>query len=227
MGEQRKILVIEDDKDINQLLCTILTRENYKAVSAYSGTEALFHIDQEMWDLLLLDLMLPGKRGEDVLLHIREKSDVPIIIISAKEENMTKVQMLRKGADDYITKPFHKEEVLARIEAQLRRYKKSERKNILRFKNIELDVGRKQVFMHGKEIALTAREYYILKLFLSSPHKIFTKENIFESVWQMPYYQDGNTVNVHMSHLRSKLTKADPKETYIETIWGMGYRLKR
>jgi|SRR5690625_2955156 len=220
------ILVIEDDEDINHLLCQIIQDAGYQAQAAFSGTEGLLYCEKQEWDVILLDLMLPGKSGESLLSTIRNKSNVPIIIISAKEEKNTKVHMLRSGADDYITKPFHNEEVVARIEAQLRRYHRVEKREQLTFKDIILDKETKQVYVNHQEVSLTAREYNILELFLLSPRKMFTKENIFESIWGTDYYNDENTVNVHMSHLRSKLAKANPHETYFETIWGMGYRLK-
>lgn len=223
---QTHILVIEDDEDINHLLCRMIINAGYSVQSAFSGTEALLHFEQKEWDLILLDLMLPGKDGEELLAEIREQSDVLIMIISAKEEPNIKVKLLRGGADDYITKPFYHDEVLARIEAQLRRYKRSAVNSQLTFKDILIDQTLKQVYVAQKEVHLTVREYKILQLFLSSPTKMFTKENIFESVWNEHYYDDENTVNVHMSHLRTKLAKANPEETYIETIWGMGYRLK-
>ena len=226
MTSDINILVVEDDEDINRLLCQMIDQANYRSQGAYSGTEAMLYVDQKEWDVILLDLMLPGKSGEDLIPFIRDKFDVPIIVISAKEGHLTKVNMLRSGADDYITKPFHPDEVIARIEAQLRRYRRTERKNQLTFKDIVIDLDTKQVMVNQKPVPLTAREYKILKLFLSSPKKMYTKENIFESIWGVDYYGDDNTVNVHMSHLRSKLAKANPKETYFETIWGMGYRLK-
>lgn len=224
--EQTHILIIEDDEDINHLLYTIVKNAGYSAQSAFSGTEAMLLLEHKNWDLILLDLMLPGKSGEEVLAKIRERSDIPIIIISAKEEQWTKVNMLRQGADDYITKPFDHEEVLARIEVQLRRYQPKTKNKKLTFKDIVLDPALKKVYVNQQEVSLTVREYNILHLFLSSPKKVFTKENVFESVWQEPYYGDENTVNVHMSHLRKKLAEANPAETYIETLWGMGYRLK-
>src|SRR5690625_3293763 len=158
------ILVVEDDEDINRLLCQILDNAGYKSQAAFSGTEALLYFEKEEWDLFLLDLMLPGKSGEELLIEVRKKSDLPIIVISAKEEQLSKVNMLRNGADDYITKPFHNEEVLARIEAQLRRYRRTEKKNKLTFKDIVLDLETKQVHVNQQIVHLTAREYNILKL---------------------------------------------------------------
>lgn len=219
------ILVVEDDGDINRLLCQIVADAGYIAQPAFSGTEALLYFEKKKWDLVLLDLMLPGKSGEELLALVREQSDVAIIVISAKDEQLTKVSLLRSGADDYITKPFDNEEVAARIEAQLRRYRRIEKSSLL-FKDIVLDQETKQVSVNEQAVSLTAREYKILELFLTFPKKMFTKENIFESIWGVDYHGDENIVNVHMSNLRTKLSDANPEELYIETMWGMGYRLK-
>src|SRR5690625_1244401 len=226
MNNDIHILVVEDDGDINRLLCQIVEDAGYIPQPAFSGTEALMYMEKQTWDLVLLDLMLPGKSGDELLSIIREKSDVAIIIISAKGEQLTKIDMLRSGADDYITKPFDNEEVAARVEAQLRRYRRTVDDDLLVFKDIQLDQEAKSVSIAGKNITLTALEYKILRLFLMSQKKVFTKENIFESVWGIDYHGDENIVNVHMSNLRTKLSRANPEEEYIETMWGMGYRLK-
>ncbi|MBW7460598.1 response regulator transcription factor, partial [Paenibacillus sepulcri] len=155
---------------------------------------------------------------------------VPVIVISAKEEQRTKVAMLRTGADDYITKPFDIEEVSARIDSHLRRYRRDStsdaRSRQLAYKSIILDPEAKSVTLGAELLSLTAREYEILALLMSSPKKVFTKANVYESVWGEEFFGDDNTINVHMSNLRSKLAKASPNEEFIETVWGMGYRLK-
>jgi DNA-binding response OmpR family regulator len=226
MDRNIHILVVEDDGDINRLLCQIIEDAGYTSQPAFSGTEALIHFEKQTWDLVLLDLMLPGKSGEELLSILRKESDVAIIVISAKEERFTKIDMLRGGADDYITKPFDNEEVAVRIEAQLRRYRRAERDSQLIFKDIQLDQEAKSVRVNDTNITLTALEYKIMLLFLVSPKKVFTKENIFESVWGIDYHGDENVVNVHMSNLRTKLSQANPGVEYIETMWGIGYRLK-
>ncbi|MGN8646754.1 response regulator transcription factor [Gracilibacillus sp. HCP3S3_G5_1] len=228
MDQMINILVVEDDNDINQLLCNIIKKSGYHPQPAYSGTEALIYLDKQKWDLVLLDLMLPGMAGEEILTKITEKSAIPVIIISAKNEQKTKINSLRLGADDYISKPFDVEEVSARIDSLLRRYKHSNEmpEQVLTYKDIHLDLETKTVYMKGTEITLTVREYKILVLLMTSPSKIFSKSNLFESVWNEQYHGDDNTVNVHMSNLRTKLSKANPEEEYIETIWGMGYRMK-
>ncbi|MGG0177865.1 response regulator transcription factor [Gottfriedia acidiceleris] len=229
MNETTNILIVEDDEDINRLLCDIIYKNRYNPKSAYSGTEALIYLESQKWDLVLLDLMLPGLSGEELLRKITEESNIPVIIISAKLEMKTKVDILRGGADDYITKPFDIEEVSARIETCLRRYRRLANVpiiNQIQYKDLVLDTDSKKVSVGGNELKLTAIEYEILCLFVTSPKKVFTKANLFESVWNEEFYGDDNTINVHMSNIRSKLNKANPNEEYIETIWGMGYRLK-
>lgn len=229
MRQQIKILVVEDDNDINQLLCNIIRKSGYIPQSAFSGTEAMIYLEQQKWDMVLLDLMLPGMTGEKILEKIREQSPVPVMIISAKMEKQTKIDALRTGADDYITKPFDIDEVSARVDSLLRRYRLMSHpthNKELRHKDICVDTDAIKVCVNGTELILTAREYAILVVFLSSPKKVFTKANLFESVWKEDFHGDDNTINVHMSNIRSKLSNANPNEEYIETIWGMGYRLK-
>ena len=229
MEQQINILVVEDDDDINQLLCRIIKKSDYIPQPAYSGTEALIYLEKKKWDLVLLDLMLPGMSGEDILAEITSKGPVPVIIISAKNEQQTKIEGLRSGADDFVSKPFDVEEVSARIDSLLRRYKRTietPNRNQLTHKDIHLDLEAKMVMVNGDKLALTVLEYAILVLLMSSPNKVFSKSNLFESVWNEPFHGDDNTVNVHMSNLRNKLYEANPNEEYIETIWGMGYRLK-
>lgn len=226
--EQTQILVVEDDNDINTLLCRIIQKSGYYAQPAYSGTEALLYLEHDSWDLVLLDLMLPGMAGEEVLQKIREKGTLPVIIISAKNEKETRISTLKEGADDFISKPFDVDEVAARIDSLLRRsrYANERPAEKLHFKDIEVDLETKTVLVNGTEITLTAREYDILTLLMRSPKKVHSKANVFESVWKEAFYGDDNTVNVHMSNLRNKLASANQHEEYIETIWGMGYRMK-
>ena len=227
-----KVLVVEDDADINGLLCSILNKKNYSVRSAFSGTEALMCIDQDEYDIVLLDMMLPGASGEDVICKIREKKMMPIIVISAKALQEDKINALKLGADDYICKPFDINEVVARIEAQLRRYKtfskvKDSTSTKLRCKDLVLDAESKQVFLKEQEVILTLREFSILELLMNSPNKVFTRENIFESVWNNEFLGDDNTVNVHISNLRAKLNKIDKDTEYIKTVWGIGFKLNQ
>ena len=230
MNSNKKILVVEDDWDINGLLCKILIQNGYEVRGAYSGSEAKMCIEQFEYDLIILDLMLPGVSGEDLLTEIRKKNVMPIIVISAKTSTEDKISVLRMGADDFISKPFYINEVLARVEAQLRRYTKFSDKNSisnkLTHKNLELDIDSRQVHVNGKEVNLTIREFNILELLIANPNKVFTRANLFESVWKDNFMGDDNTVNVHVSNLRSKISKVDKVNEYIQTVWGIGFKLK-
>lgn len=229
MNKPIHILVAEDDNDISRLLCNIIKKSGYIPQPAFSGTEALLYLEQRKWSMLLLDLMLPGMSGEELLGRIGGDGDLPVIIISAKGEPQTKVSVLRGGASDYITKPFDIEEVSARIDTQLRLYERIGQpamSSMLAHKGLELDRDVMKAWADGAELALTAREFELLSLLLSAPKKVFTKANLYEQVWGEAFYGDDNIINVHMSHLRSKLAKASPQSEFIETVWGMGYRLK-
>ncbi|MBU3178051.1 response regulator transcription factor [Clostridium estertheticum] len=234
MDKRAKILVVEDENDINKLLCTILENKRYKTRAAFSGTEALMCVENEWWDMILLDLMIPGISGEEVILKIREITKAPIIVISAKTAKKTKVELLEKGADDFICKPFDLDEVVARVNSNLRRYlefstneKKKNRDNILSYKDISLNIESKEVKVGQNIVALTAKEFALLKLLLTNPNKVYSKSNIFESIWGEEFSGDDNTVNVHVSRLRKKLSIANNSQDYIETIWAMGYKLKK
>lgn len=222
-----KLLIVEDDKEIRELLGAFLTDNGYEISYAVNGIEATNKFTPE-YDLVLLDIMLPFKSGEQVLTDIRKTSDVPVIIISAKDMIQTKIDVIRMGADDYITKPFDLGEVLVRIEAMLRRtVGKTGDDQVITHKNLTLNRKDGRVFIKGEQISLTTKEYAILELLLSYPDKMFSKSNIFESIWNEDFdIYDDNALKVHMSNLRAKLKKYDDEE-YIETIWGMGYRLAK
>lgn len=229
MNNPIHILVAEDDNDISRLLCSIIKKSGYIPQPAFSGTEALLYLEKRKWSMILLDLMLPGLSGEELLQQIQDCGEIPIIVISAKGEPQTKVSVLRGGANDFITKPFDIEEVSARIDAQLRLYARMGKPalpDILQHKGLLLDRDSMTAMVDGAELNLTAREFDILALLLSSPKKVFTKPNLYERVWGEAFYGDDNIINVHISNLRGKLSKAAPNSEFIETIWGMGYRLK-
>ncbi|SFD15362.1 response regulator transcription factor [Clostridium uliginosum] len=226
----KRILVIEDDKEINNLICDILKQNTYETECSFNGLEGISLVKNKVFDLVILDVMLPYKSGDEVLKELRQFSSIPVIIISAKGLTQTKVELLRLGADDYITKPFDLEEVLARVESNIRRCElqdslKTKNNKTLNYKDIKINIESKQVIVSGKEIALTSKEYKILELLLSNTDKVFSKANIFESIWNEEYYSDDDTLNTHMSNIRNKLKRANNKEKYIETIWGLGYRL--
>ncbi len=224
-----RILVVEDDADINRLLTTLLSKEGYVVTSAYSGSEAGMRLESERYDLILLDLMLPGLTGEELLATIRKKYVMPVIVLSAKGRE-DKLHVLAEGADDFISKPFDIEDVKARVVAQLRRYTRftpaQQGETPLQFKELVLDPEGRRVTVKGREVSLTVREYGLLYLLLSHPKKVFTRANLFESVWEDPYIGDDNTVNVHISNLRAKLAAADPDNGYIKTVWGIGFKME-
>lgn len=221
-----KILIVEDSRDINQLLAETLHEAGYATESVYDGLSALKIALSEEFCLIIMDIMLPYVSGDEILRKIRDKSDIPVIVISAKDMVSTKIDMLKMGADDYITKPFDLGEVVARVETALRhsgRQKTS--RGLLKYKDITLDCADKRITVGNMEIKCTAKETMILEMLMRNPDKVFTKANIYESVWQEDYMCDDNAVKTHISNLRSKLEKANPSESYIETVWGLGYRL--
>ena len=233
-----KILIIEDDTDINNLLARIMRRQGYEAVQAFSGTEGKLRLELEQYDLLLLDLMLPGMMGEELIREIRKTDpDLPIIVLSAKSELDERVEVLKLGADDYMVKPFAAAEVEARAAGALRRSTRcrkpeaaqQESGNPLQLKNLQykeltLDADRREVRVRGKIMNLTAHEYDILYILLQEPGKVYSRERLYELVWQGGYYGEDNTVNVHVSNLRKKIATADTDE-YIATVWGIGFRM--
>ncbi len=218
------ILVVEDDQEINRLLCRLLEQNNYCPIPALNGLEALQTVEQETVDLILLDLMLPGLHGEQLLAEIRRAGTVPVIIVSAKTNMEGKVELLRQGADDYITKPFHTGEVLARIQACLRRaLRDNAPPAVLHTHGLTLDTCAKAASVEGHTVPLTAKEYKLLETLALNPHMTFSKRQLFEAAWHEPYL-NGNALNTHISNLRKKL-KAKGADC-IETIFGIGYKLR-
>lgn len=222
-----RILIIEDEKDVNQLLEKTLQDSGYATVAAYNGLDGIERFKKEHFDMVLLDLMLPYKSGDMVLKQIRKESDIPVIVISAKDMVGTKIDLLTMGADDYITKPFDLGEVAARVYSNLRRYRKTEVRKQMTFRELVLDPDAKTVTLNGVDLELTAKEYHMLELFMQFPNKVFSKSNLYETIWQDEYMGDDSVIKTHMSNLRSKIKKAGSEEEYIETVWGLGYRLAK
>lgn len=219
----KNVLIVEDDLEINMLLSAILKKNDIVSTSAYSGTEAELLLEQHTYDVILLDLMLPGIVGEDLIHKIREKSNIPIIVISAKTDVSHKVEVLKMGADDYMTKPFDQEEVIARIEVQLRKSPQTKR-NEQTWRALHLDVDKRRIQLNGQVLSLTNAEYDILALFMSQPEYAFSKREIYERLWTGPYVGDDNTISVHISNIRKKIATYSPEE-YIKTVWGIGFML--
>jgi len=224
------ILVVEDDTFINEMLCELLTLNGYSPKPAFSGTEALLCLQLGGISLIILDLMLPGKTGEEVLLEIRTKSSIPIIVLTAMADKETTVKLLHQGADDYLIKPFDNDELLARIAVQLRRAKEagasdSSNESKLKFKDIILDIEGYDAKIGGTKLHLSKREFEILRLMMSSPQKVFSKNNLYESVWGDAFMGDDNIINVHISKLRGKINMLAPGVEYIKTVWGIGFKM--
>lgn len=227
------ILIVEDDGDISQMLNELLTGQGYETMQAFSGTEALLCLEKRVPEAVILDLMLPGLDGEDVLRGIKEDYPrVGVIVSSARDDVQTRVSLLRAGADDYVVKPFDTEELLARLEAVLRRRTVSGEsidsagaQEVLTYKNLTIYPESLQVQAAKQEVSLTKREYMILELLMRHPGKVFTKSNIYESVWNEEFLGEENAVNVHISNIRQKLAKICPQETYIQTVWGIGFKM--
>ena len=228
---KNKILVIEDDADINTLLKKILERAGYEAETAFSGTEGRLLLKLNTYDLVLLDLMLPGLSGEELLTEIRKTLRMPVIALTAKAGLSDKVNVLGSGADDYITNPFEKQELLARIQAQLRRagdysavQADASSPQKLTCRELELYPESHRVLLRGEEIPLTTHEFLLLQLLMANPQKVFSRENLYQSVWNSDFYGEDNAVSVHISNIRKKLA-ARTDEEYIQTVWGIGYKI--
>lgn len=221
----KTILIVEDDTNINNLLKEALSKEGYCCEQAFSGTEARMLIKMNTYSLVLLDLMLPGISGEDVLAEIRDKGKTPVVVLTAKDELDEKISLLTSGADDYITKPFEVKEVLARIQVQLRHATQESEQHVLSYRELTLDKDTFQVSIGGEKLSkITKQEFAILELLLRHPKQVFSKEDIFEYAWEEPYMGETKTLDVHISNIRKKIKTLTPEE-YIETVWGIGYRL--
>lgn len=218
-----RLLIIEDDVNINEMLQEAFGKKGYEVVSAYSGTEGILRIEKETYQMVILDLMLPGMDGQQVLKNIREKSNVPVIVLSAKDELDTKVDLLMSGASDYMTKPFELKELEARVLVQLRNAA-GKNEVFLEYRDLRIDREGKKVILCGRPLSLTAQEYRILELLLKHPQKVFTKNEIYEYAWEEYYMGEDKTINVHISNIRQKMKKITQEE-YIETVWGMGFKL--
>jgi len=225
-----QVLIADDEKEIRDLLKKYLEREMYQVDVAANGEEALHLFNQNRYNLILLDLMMPKIDGIEVCRRLRMKTNIPILMLTAKDQELDKILGLSIGADDYITKPFSIHELVARIKAHLRRFlvlgseSLAEEETLIRFKGLAIDLKKYTVMKDGAEVSLTAKEFDMLKFFASHPEQVFTKTQIFRNVWGSQYLEDDNTVMVHIRKLRKKIEDDPSAPKYIQTVWGIGYR---
>ncbi len=226
----QNILVCDDEKDIVEALRIYLNAEGYNVYQAYNGKEALDVLKKEKIHLVLLDIMMPVMDGISTISAIREKSNVPVILLTAKSEDTDKILGLNIGADDYITKPFNPVEVIARVRSQLRRYLNfgtiETKASVLKIGNIELDDESKTVSVDGDNVSLTKREFSILRLLMKNPDKLFAPSEIYRQVWQDEPLGAENTVAVHIRHLREKIEINPAEPRYLKVVWGQGYKME-
>ena len=228
------ILVVDDNREIVYSICELLKYEGYRTVAAYDGMQALDVMEKEQVDLILLDVMMPRLNGLSALMKLRERSRIPVIILSAKTEESDKVSGLILGADDYVEKPYNAAELIARVKAHLRRYrawggeKPKEAEDRIVNGGLVLDKKQRVVIVEGAEVRLTATEYKILELLMEHPGQVFSAEQIYERVWQeSASYTVENTVMVHIRHIREKIEIDTKKPRYVKVVWGIGYKMEK
>ena len=231
--KKTKILVVDDEKEIADLLEIYLISDGFEVLKAYNGEEGLRILEQEKVDLMLLDVMMPGIDGLEMCRRVREDKNIPIIIVSAKSQELDKILGLSTGADDYVSKPFNPLELMARVKSQLRRYRElnpahqEKQKNPkIVLKNLEIDKATHQVQVYGEPVKLTPRELDILYLLASHPGRVFSTDEIFEKVWHEKVYEANNTVMVHIRRLRGKMQDDARVDKIITTVWGVGYKIE-
>lgn len=233
MMEETKILVVDDEKEIADLLELYLISDGFQVKKAYDAQEGLRIMKEEKIDLVLLDIMMPNIDGLEMCRRIRETNNVPIIMVSAKTQELDKIVGLTTGADDYVTKPFNPLELMARVKSQLRRYrdlnpaqeKKSE-SAVIQLKNLTINKETHQVFVDGESVKLTPIEFDILYLLATHPGRVFSTDEIFEKVWNEKVYEANNTVMVHIRRLRGKMKDDTRADKIITTVWGVGYKIE-
>jgi DNA-binding response OmpR family regulator len=224
-----RILVVEDDREINRLVAEALRREGFSVTGTHDGAEALRLLSLDSYQMVILDLMMPEIDGYEVLRQIREKGTTPVLILSARNGETDKIMGLGLGADDYVAKPFGVGELVARVQAQLRRYLAYSQDvrdaGVIRRGGIEMNTRTYEVTVGGRPASLTAKEFEILRLFMLNPGQVFTKLQLFHRVWGQEYLSDENTVMVHICRLREKIEDEPSNPRRIQTVWGIGYKL--
>lgn len=222
------VLVVDDEKTLVKALSFNLEKEGFRVDQAYDGEEALQKVFAIKPDIVVLDLMLPVLDGFEVCRRIRKKLEIPIIMLTARGEDIDKVLGLELGADDYLTKPFNSRELVARIKAILRRssFREEEPKKVLQIGNLQIDLLQHRVRLEGREIALTSKEFALLSFMASNAGNVYSREQLLEEVWGYDYYGDVRTVDVHIRHLREKIEKDPGNPEFLLTIWGTGYKMR-
>ena len=224
------ILVVDDEKEIRDAVEIYLRGEQLNVIKAEDGLEALEILEVNQIHLIILDVMMPRLDGIKTCLKIRESKNIPIIMLSARGEDSDKILGLNVGADDYMTKPFNNLELVARVKSQLRRYEKPldiENNEVIRVRDLELDTVSKKITVRGEEIKVTATEYKILYLLASNLGRIFSIKEIYEKVWEEPFYKSENTVTVHIRRIREKIEINTKEPEYIKVVWGIGYKIEK
>lgn len=225
------VLIVEDDLTVSELIADFFQNAGFETTQAYTGLEAIKVTDETTFDVVLLDVMMPGADGFTVCKHIRQKSDTPIIFITARESEEDKLQGFSLGADDYITKPFSPSELVARVKAHLARYERligsnQQENDIIEIRGIKIDKTARRVWINEEEKQFTTKEFDLLTFLAENPNRVFTKEELFREIWDMESIGDIATVTVHIKKIREKIEINTAKPQYIETIWGVGYRFK-
>lgn len=232
--EQIKLLVVDDDKEIAELAAIYLKEDGYKVLTAYNGKDALAMMKQQEIHLAILDIMMPGMNGFEVCRHIRETSNIPIIMLSARGNDDDKVEGLSSGADDYVVKPFSPLELKARVKSQLRRFMVlnttrdtiGKEPEFLQLNQLTINLQTHEVTSYGKEVTLTPTEFKILYFLASNAGEVFSTDQIFEAVWQEKFYEANNTVMVHIRRIREKIELDSRNAHILKTVWGVGYKVE-
>lgn len=236
MADKKRILIVEDDADISMIEEAYLTSAGFETRIVAEGTLVGEALEKEQFDLMLLDLMLPGKSGYEICREVRDKTDIPILMVTARTESVDKIRGLGLGADDYIAKPFDPAELVARVNANLRQYERLQQKasaeteketEEIRIHDLRILVNSWKVYKGEQEIRFPNREFEILKFFAMNPNIVFSKEQIFEKVWGYDYVGDSATVMVHVNRIREKIEDDSKNPKILETVWGAGYRLNK
>lgn len=227
-GKMNCVLIVEDDSDINNFINDYFVIKGYTTIQAFSGTEGLLRLKNEKnICCVILDLMLPGISGEEIIQEVRKVSDVPIITVSAKNEEEAKIEVLKLGADDFLLKPFNLEELQLKVERNIQKYLNQQvsYKKHEEFKNIILNQDTREVFVDGQNVYFTSKEFDILMLLIQNSNKVISKEKIFKEVWHEDYCIDTQTVTVHIKNIRKKIKEINPTTPTIETVWGIGFKI--